>query len=128
MLKLLLWLLKRKKLSQQSRALILNTLLERVQALPLRDLITYDLEGTVRVNGKSLDKEQIIMLREGAVALEKNWAYKLIRDQLTYEAIKMGIHSSLSLDMVLMSKSVLWVIQNEKKIIQQLSGEIDNQE
>ena len=113
--------LKSKQLSKEDRALILNALLESVQALPLNDLITFDVQGTLRVNGKQLEPEQMVQLREGAVSLEKNWAYRLIKDQTLYEAIKMGVHSSLTLDMVLMSKAAIWVIQNENKIINQLT-------
>lgn len=113
--------LKSKEISKEDRALILNTLLDSVQALPLKDLITFDVQGTLKVNGRELDPEQMIQLREGAVALEKNFAYRLIKDQTLYEAIKMGVHLSLSLDMVLMSKAAIWVMQNEDKLIKQLT-------
>ena len=121
-MKLLLWLLKQKKLSQKNRGLILNYLLERVEALPVKDILTYNLDGTVQVAGKDLTPEQLILLREGAIALEKNWTYRTIKEQLAYEAIKMGVHSALTVDMVLMSKAILWIQENEIALIKKLNG------
>lgn len=120
-----MWLLKNKDLSPSHRALILNHLLEDVQALPIKDTFTYDLEGTIKVNGKSLDKEQVMLLRDGAVSLGNNWTYRLIKDQILYEAIKMGVHSSLSMEMILMSKAAIWIQEQEKKIIASLGGRED---
>lgn len=101
----------------------MNFLLERVNTLPIKDIITYDLSGTVRVNGKELTPEQAILLREGAVSLEKNWTYRLIKEQIAYEAIKMGVHSSITMDMILFSKAALWIQQQELKLISELKGD-----
>lgn len=95
-----------------------------MQALPVKDIVTYDVQGTLQVNGKVLDTEQAIQIREGAVALERNWTYKLIKDQIAYEAIKMGVHSSLSMEMILMSKAAIWLQEQEKKLISDLSGDV----
>jgi hypothetical protein len=103
--------------------LILNYLLEEVGATPFKDILTYDLDGTVHVAGKKLTSEQLIQLREGAVALENNWTYRVIKEQLAYEAVKYGIHSSLTTDMLLLSKSALWIQEQEKRLIKELSGE-----
>lgn len=123
MIKILLWILKNRKISTNSRLLITNYLLESINALPIKEIITYNLEGTVRINGKELTPEQAIQFKEGAVALENNGTYRVIKDQIAYEAIKMGIHSSLSMEMILMSKSALWLQEQEKKIISDLAGQ-----
>lgn len=121
--RLVIWILNSKRIKGESKALIFNALLENIGSLPIKDIFTHDLSGTVRVNGKDLTPEQAISLKEGAVALNKNWTYNLIREQVAYEAVKMGVHSSLNLDMVMFSKAALWHQEQEKKLISQLIGE-----
>lgn len=98
-------------------------MLESVQGLPFRDVVTFDLDGTVYISGKKLDTDQSIRLREGIVSLSNNQAYKAIKEQIAYEAVKLGVNSSLSMDMVLMSKSALWLQEQEKRLVAELSGE-----
>lgn len=125
LLRLVLWLLRNNRLKPEARALVMNTLLESVQALPIADLIAFDLQGTVQVRGKKLDTEQAMVIREGAVSLEKNPTYRLIKEQIAFEAVKMGVHSSLTLDMVLFAKAALWIQQQEIKLIGELKGEAE---
>lgn len=120
-----MWLLKRGDLNPYRRGLILNCLLESVGALPFKDILTFDLDGTPKVAGKNLSPEQLLRLREGAAALEKNWTYRVIKEQIAYEAVKYGVHSSISTDMLLMAKSGLWIQQQEIKLIKDLSGQQD---
>ena len=121
MLKLLLKLLKLKKLSQANKTLILNYLLEGVEALPINDVISYNAEGTILVNGQELTVEQAMRLREGAVALKNNWASNLIEEQIKYEAVKYGVHSSLTFDMLYMSKAAIWIQEQRKRLINEIS-------
>jgi hypothetical protein len=100
-------------------------LLESVGALPFKDLVTYDLDNTIRIGGKKLTVEQTKLLKEGATQLEKNWAYQIIKEQVAYEAIKYGVHSSLTVDMLSLSKAALWLNQQEIKLIKDLSGTED---
>lgn len=127
-MKLLLWLLRLKgfaKLKQNSRALILNYLLESVGGIPYKNLITYEPDGTLLINGKKLELEQAISFRESVILLQNNQAYKVIKEQIAYEAVKYGIHSSLTSEMLLLSKAALWIQQQELKLINDLSGNTD---
>ena len=126
MVKLLLWLLKLKKITTTDKALILNTLIESIGAIPTQSIITFDLDGTITINGKTLTPEQTISLREGAVNLTKNWTYKVMEEQIAWEAVKYGVHASTTTDMLLLSKAVLWTQQQRKKIISDLTGEINS--
>lgn len=65
------------------------------------------------------------MIREGAVALQKNWAYRTIKEQIAFNAVKMGIHTSVSIEMLMLSKAALWVQQQEIVLIEKLSGQIN---
>jgi len=118
--------LKRKKVDPENKALILNALLEHISALPIKDIVTYDVNGTVQLNGEALEPSQLIRLKDGAEALRNNPTYKVIKDQIAYEAIKFGVHSSTTLDMVLFGKAALWIQQQEKSLIAKLSGFTDD--
>lgn len=120
LLKFLLKILKTKRLKSEDRLLILNALLEKVEALPIKDIITYDLSGTIKINNKTLSVEQAILLRQGAISLENNATRKIITEQVTWEAIKFGVHSSLSIESILFAKAALWLIEQEKAIILKL--------
>lgn len=123
-MKLLLWLL-RKPVGLKNRALILNYLLESLGGLPYRDLITFKPDGTLLIGGKQLEPEQAVAFRESLVALQSNQAYRVIKEQIAYEAVKYGIHSSLTSDMLILSKAALWIQQQEIKLINDLSGQTD---
>lgn len=98
-------------------------MLEKVQALPIKDCLEFDLQNTVKVNGKDLNADESIQFREGAMSLGKNWTYRTIKEQLAFEAIKIGIHSSQNTEQLLFSKAVLWVQQREMELITKLSGQ-----
>lgn len=98
--------------------------MESINALPIKDVITFGPQGIILVNDRPLTKEQLILLKNGADALEKNWTYKLIKEQVTYQAIKMGLHQSISLDATFVAKAAIWVQQEERKLIDRLKLDV----
>lgn len=123
MIKLLLKLLKNKRIKSSDKELIYQALLEKIIILPIKDLITFDSDGTIKINGKGLETEQAINLRESAVALDKNWAYRVIKEQIAFEAIKIGIHKGNTLEQIIFPKAALWIQQQEIELINRLSGQ-----
>ncbi len=126
MLKILLKLFKNKRLKTEDRLLILNVLLDQVEALPIGEIITHNLDGTMQINGKALSMEQAIQLKEGAISLQNNWFYKVLMEQVTWEAVKFGVHSSLSIESILFSKAAIWLINQQKDLTDKIS-QIDSQ-
>jgi len=122
--KITVWLLKSKRLDGESRILLLNALLNNLSVLPMKDVITFAPDGTLLVKGKTLTIEQAVQIRESAVSLKKNPTYSLLKEQMAYEAIKMGVHKSTTLDMLAFSKAALWINEQETKIVEELSQEI----
>lgn len=120
--KILIKLLK-SKISLKDKELILNTLLERINALPIRDLIIFDVAGTLKINDRTLDIDQAIVFKETVLALKNNSAYKIIKEQIAFEAIKIGIHKGNTLDQIMFSKAALWIQAEEIRLITQLSGQ-----
>lgn len=117
MLKLLLQKLRNNEFQESHKAEIVNFLLESVGALPFKDIITYDLDETVMVKDRKLTSEQALQFREGAVNLGKNWFYRTIKEQMAFEAIKLGIHTGQTTEQLLFAKAVLWVQQRELELI-----------
>lgn len=120
-----MWLLKQRNLKPLNRALILNYLLESVNVIPIKDIITYDLDGTVKVNDKNLTLEQAISLRESAVALQSNQCYRLIKEQIAYESIKIGIHMGNTLEQIIFPKAALWIQAQEIELISKIVGQVE---
>lgn len=125
MIKILLWILKNRNLNQKDHKLVINYLASSINSLPIKDVITFDIDGTVRINGKNLSLEQSIVFRESIVSLKENWAYKVIREQTAFEAIKIGIHTGNTLEQILFPKAVLWMQAQEVELINSLGGKID---
>jgi hypothetical protein len=125
MIKLLIRLLKNKRVNSEDKNLILNYLLESINALPIKDLISYDLDGTMLINGKKLTPEQAIMLREGAISMEKNWTYRTIKEQIAFEAVKIGIHLGNNVEQIMFAKVALWIQTKEIELLNKISGSID---
>lgn len=123
LLKFTLWSLKY-KLKGDDKAKALNALLENIGALPLTSVLFFDKDGTLTVNGKALEAEQAINIREGAVALMNNPTYILIKQQIAFLAVTEGIHKALNSDMLLFSKAALWIQAREKELIDLLQGNL----
>lgn len=121
-IKKLLKLGEKEEVESQEFQLILNFLLKRINISQIKDTITFDLDGTVMLRGNKLDTEQSIKLKESAMALDTNFARRFVEDQLEYEMIKTGIHSSLNMEVILMAKAAIWIHEQEKRLISQIAG------
>ena len=118
--KLTVFALRSKRLSGNDKALVTTALLDNLQAINIKDIIKIDEQG-IRINGRQLETEQAIQLRESVIQLQNSYARKVIREQVAYEAIKMGIHNGLNPDMILFAKAALWYDQAENQLIQSIS-------
>ena len=117
---ILLKLLQNVKGEQKTR--VIEALLDKSTMLPMRKMIVTDPNG-VQVNGKYLDYEQAISFRESTRVLKDNFARKAINEQLKFHAIQMGVHEGLNTEMIMFSKSILWILQEENKLIEELAQE-----
>ena len=98
-------------------------MLESVNALPITDIITFENDGTLKVGNKNLTAEQAISLRESLVSLNNNWSRRLINEQITFEAIKLGVHIGQSTDQIMFSKAAIWILAKENELIAKLIGQ-----
>lgn len=117
--------LKRSDLSLEQRNKLTIHIMGSVGALPLTDIIYVSEEGLL-VNGRSLAPEQLMQLRESAIAALNNQALTLIRQQATFEAITLGVHKVQSEKELLFARAAVWwgsVVEAKLKILAQKDHE-----
>lgn len=87
--------------------------------LPLNNSILIS-QGSVSINGKSLETEQVINFHESCIGLKDNWARKVLREQVRYLAVNLGVYKSASLDELYFAKAALWCLAEEDKLLDQI--------
>lgn len=112
-----IYALKSKRLTSDDKAIVMAQLLANLGAIPTKSVIHFDAKGALLVNGRALSMEHLGIFIESCKGLKESFARKLIRDQITFAAIEMGVHKGLNPDMILFSKAALWVIQEEESLI-----------
>lgn len=109
-------------LSVESRNLLTVSLLDRIGALPIRDIIALSESNQLLVNGVPLEYDVAIKLREGAKAALNNPALKLVWDQVRYTAFVGGVSTSeKSLDLYFY-KTAIWNGEQERNWLRVLAG------
>ncbi len=120
--KLVIWFLKHRNLSKEDRMLFTGYLVAKLGGLPIHGILTIDGEGKLLVRGAQLAPEQLMSLRESADALLNNQAWKLIHEQVLYQAVSTGTFEGQNLEQVLFSRAGVWFGQEERKWFEMLAG------
>ncbi len=119
--KITIFALRSKRLSGEQKAEVTSALLDNLVAFPISDIVKIDENGVLKVKGRTLDIDQMIALRESAISLKESFARKLIKDQMKFLAINLGVHQGISTDTITFAKACLWVIQEEDKLVDTLT-------
>lgn len=122
-LNITLFVLRRSKLSDVHKNTLMSAILKNIQAIPIRDIIKFDTEGTMLINGRKLQPDQLISFVESCHGLKSSHARRLINEQLTYQAIKMGVYQATNTEQIMFAKAALWVIQEENALLASIVGE-----
>lgn len=118
--RIVIWFLNTARFSIEDRAVLTNHLLQKLAALPVRDIITLNDEGGLLINDRPLSVEEVVSLRESATQLSRNYIRKILREQMAFEAIKVGVHNSISNDTNFFAKAALWNQAKENEILQNI--------
>lgn len=100
----------------------LNLLIARTGALPLHRILTTDAGGKLHVRGRPLSTEEQFKLREQAEAIRDSAAWKLLRENVLYEAVSKGVHEALNTDQLHFSKAAIWHLQQFDQLLETLAG------
>lgn len=112
--------LKKQNLSLEDKTALTAALLDKISALPLRNSIVLA-PGMVTINGKALDTEQAVVFKDSCIALQDNFARKVIHEQIRYLAVNWGVHNGLNTEMIMFSKAALWTLEEEQKLLDKLT-------
>ena len=123
-IKIIGWLLSR-NLKLSERTLLINSVLDKLSMLPVRNIITVSENGSLVINGKELDHEEMKLIQDSAKALRDNRVFGLIQDQVLHNALSFGLNTSTTLEMLYTSKAAVWWGMEESKLIKLLTGELE---
>ena len=118
--KIIVWALSLTTIKGEDRTRLINALLAHIDALPLRDVVSFDLDGTLLIRGNKLEVEQAQNLKAAVSSLKDNYARKLIQEQLLHEANMIGLHKGLNPEMIQFAKALIWCLQNEQALINKI--------
>lgn len=118
--KVVIWSLKTKQITGDQKTKIINGLLENIGALPIRKMVARDDFGTLLVNGRPIEGEQLMNFKLNVMALRDNEARRLINDTKKFTAVSYGIHNGLNPETIQFSKACLFNIQQEEELIAEI--------
>lgn len=118
--KIILWALKTTSIVGTDRTRIINALLADINALPIKEAISFTQDGKVLIRGKAITQEQAQAIQQGAQALRSNSTHKLIHEQVLHEANLIGLHKGLTPEDILFAKAAIWCILQEEMHLRNL--------
>lgn len=125
-IRLICWLLKGTRLSPEQRLLLTNEVLSTIGSLPLHSIITADAAGNLLIRGKTVEKDQALLLRESALNVLKSPAYQIVREQVLRDAITYGVHQGVTTDQMQFGKAAIWFGEQEINLFKVFAGESGN--
>lgn len=120
--KLVIFVLRHKRLSIEDHGLLTTSILNKLSALPLRDMICTDDNGRLVVNGKVVTMEAAQALRESARSAQTNFALNFVHEQVLYTAVVHGVHKLEKPEQSFFSRAAIWYAEEEKKYLKALAG------
>lgn len=120
--KLVIVLLKDSRLDNEHRQLLTAALLDRLGALPINAKVVIDDVHKVFINGRPITLNAAKKLHEGSKAMVKNFARKVVREQVTFMAVHKGVHENISPEQGLFAKAALWVMQEEDELYRRFAA------
>lgn len=119
--------MKSRSWTTEERSLFTASALTELGALPLHATIKTDESNQLLIRGIPLDYEKALQLRASAQNVLQSAAWRVVKEQVLYEAITKGVYEGLNSDQILFSKSAIWFSQQEEKMLKVLaqdSGEL----
>jgi len=111
-----------KNLSFELKNKLVTAVLDSLDALPLKETITINENGETEIEGKVIDIEKAIQIREYANSALDNPVEKIIKEPVAYEAIVNGVHKTTGDAGQLFMRAALWWEQTRENHLKKLSG------
>jgi hypothetical protein len=121
--KLAMFVLNYTDLSDKDRSVLTARILDKLGALPIRDIIQVNAEGQLLINGRIVDMETARALQDSAQGLLENTAFKLINEQTIFASVNTAVHKAETEKQVLFGRAAIWYGQIQMKFIKLLAGQ-----
>ena len=118
--KLALGVLRRSDLTIAERTACIGAVLGKLEALPIKDIITNSADG-ILINGQLPDIEKLRILRESAKSALDNQALNFIGEQVVWIAIQRGIHNADTPEKLYFYRAAIWFSEQLKAHLQILA-------
>lgn len=119
-IKLIKWMFRRNLRVEEANELC-GFVLEKMGALPIRDVIAVSEEGLL-INGESVDIDKARKIHESANAALDNACLRLVREQVAYAAVTYGVHKAETPTQMLFARAALWWGQQEHRLLEALAA------
>lgn len=120
----LIKILLNKSLDITQRNQLSNIILDNLDALPIRGIINIDDEGQILINGRSLDLEKAMQLREASRVALENKALQIVNEQVTYTAVVNGINKAITPEQMNFNKAAIWFGQEQERLLKILAQRV----
>lgn len=114
-------MLRSSKLSIENRSKLTSSIVDKLEIVPLRDIIMVNDDKNLVVNGRVLERDQVLRLRDSARSAKENLALNFVRDQVIYEALLFGVNKSNSSEQLYFMKAAIWWGQQEDRLLKLLT-------
>jgi len=118
---LVIWLMRNTKFSTENRVMCTNALLDNLHAIPSHDIVNVVSGGRIFLNGKPVDDDKTSQVRNQAKDLLEHPLRQLVREEVSFRAVKLGVHKANDLNEMFFSKAAIWQAQQEDEIYEQLA-------
>lgn len=110
---LVIWLMHNTRFSMENRIKCTTALLDKLNFVPHTDIIEMDKAGRLVVNGRQLDLAKSKQLMDSAKAILDNQVRNLVREQVAFKAVNIGVHNGTNSEELYWSRVALWIYQQE---------------
>lgn len=112
--------LDKEKTTLEQQNQLINHFIKHINAFPLEEIVETK-NGLIFVNGRELTAEMQNSFFQGISALNNNASLRILLDQITYKAIRKGLHDSSKIEDQYFAKSSLFFIDLFKQYINKLN-------
>lgn len=123
LVRIVTYLLRHKTLSITERIQLTNVLLDKLAVIPTGDILVTGAEGRLVLQGKPIDIDTAKVLRDNAKTILQSPARNIVRDQVAFQAITLGVHCGETPEQIMFSKAALWWYQQEDVLLKALAQE-----
>ena len=108
-------------LTVKARNELTRAILASVGALPIKDVLQFNQDGSLLVKGEPVDVLSAHALKESAKLVLGSKAHVLIDEQVAFMAVTLGVHNCDSLDKMQFARGALWHGQQKDRLLRLLA-------